>query len=47
MQDGQNLFDPNTSFIGYDWKVDEVVNEMIIEKQIEEIIIVGIYNSKR
>ena len=46
MQDGQNLFDPNTSFTGYDWKVDEVVNEMIIEKKIEEIIVVGIYNTK-
>ena len=46
MQDGQNLFDPNTSFTGYDWKVDEVLNEMIIEKVIEEIIVVGIYNTK-
>lgn len=46
MQDGQNLFDPNTSFIGNDWKVDEVVNGLISEGEIEEIIIVGIYNSK-
>ena len=46
MQDGQNLFDPNTSFIGQDWKVDEVVSELIKDKLIDEIIVVGIYNSK-
>ncbi|MCB0729619.1 MAG: alpha/beta hydrolase [Ignavibacteriae bacterium] len=46
MQDGQNLFDPNTSFIGYDWKVDEVATGLIKEKLLNEIIIVGIYNSK-
>ena len=46
MHDGQNLFDPNTSFIGSDWKVDEVVNGLIKERMIEEIIVVGIYNTK-
>lgn len=46
MQDGQNLFDPNTSFIGNDWKVDEVASGLIRERLIEEIIIVGIYNNK-
>ncbi len=46
MQDGQNLFDPNTSFIGTDWKVDETLHELIKQKKIEEIIIVGVYNNK-
>lgn len=46
MQDGQNLFDPNTSFIGQDWKVDETANRLIKQNKIEEIIIVGIYNNK-
>ena len=46
MQDGQNLFDPNTSFIGHDWKVDEVVNGLIKDRLIQEIIVVGIYNTK-
>lgn len=46
MQDGQNLFDPNTSFTGYDWKVDEIVSGMISNNLIEEIIVVGIYNTK-
>lgn len=46
MHDGQNLFDPNTSFIGYDWKVDEVMSGLIKDKVIQEIIVVGIYNNK-
>ncbi|MFZ4619410.1 MAG: alpha/beta hydrolase-fold protein [Bacteroidota bacterium] len=45
MHDGQNIFDPSTSFGGYDWRVDEVADSLIKLKQIEEIIIVGIYNS--
>ncbi len=46
MQDGQNLFNPNTSFIGYDWKVDEVCTKLMNEKIIEEFIVIGIYNTK-
>ncbi|MBK8945186.1 MAG: alpha/beta hydrolase [Ignavibacteriae bacterium] len=46
IQDGQNLFDPKTSYIGYDWKVDEVLTKLIHHKLIEEIIVVGIYNHK-
>jgi len=46
MHDGQNLFDPHTSFIGYDWKVDEVTTKLIKENSINEIIIVAIYNTK-
>jgi predicted alpha/beta superfamily hydrolase len=46
MHDGQNLFDPNTSFIGNDWKVDEVASGLIKDRLIQEIIIIGIYNTK-
>ncbi len=45
MHDGQNIFDPTTAFTGYDWRVDEVADSLIKLKKIEEIIIVGIYNS--
>ena len=45
MHDGQNIFDPSTSFIGYDWHADEVADSLIRAGTIEEIIIVGIYNS--
>jgi predicted alpha/beta superfamily hydrolase len=46
MHDGQNLFNPRTSFIGHDWKADEVLTELISNKKVEEIIVVGIYNNK-
>ncbi|MFA6467975.1 MAG: alpha/beta hydrolase-fold protein [Bacteroidota bacterium] len=45
MHDGQNIFDPSTAFTGHDWRVDEVADSLIKMKKIEEIIVVGIYNS--
>ena len=45
MHDGQNVFDPTTSFIGADWQVDEVADSLIKASQMEECIIVAIYNS--
>lgn len=46
MHDGQNLFDPATSFIGYDWKVDETILRLTEENLMREIIVVGIYNTR-
>jgi enterochelin esterase-like enzyme len=43
--DGQNLFDPSTSSFGVDWQLDETADSLIRQKKIEEIIIVGIYNT--
>jgi len=45
MHDGQNIADPNTSAFGQDWRVDEVCDSLIKKGEIEEIIIVGIYNT--
>jgi predicted alpha/beta superfamily hydrolase len=45
MQDGQNLMDPSTAFLGIDWRVDEMANDLILRKKMKEIIIVGIYNT--
>lgn len=45
MHDGQNIIDPSTSSFGYDWRVDEVADSLIRANAIEEIIIVGIYNT--
>ncbi|MCU0411758.1 MAG: alpha/beta hydrolase-fold protein [Bacteroidetes bacterium] len=45
MHDGQNVFDPSTSFIGYDWHADEVADSLIRAEAIEPVIIVGITNS--
>jgi predicted alpha/beta superfamily hydrolase len=45
MQDGQNVFDPSTSSFGVDWQIDETADSLINSKSIEDIIIVGIYNT--
>ncbi len=45
MHDGQNLMDPTTSFAGHDWRVDETVTRLIKSNVLEEIIVVGIYNT--
>ena len=43
MQDGQNLFDPNLSFIrGQDWRLDETAQSLIERGSIEPLVIVGI-----
>jgi len=46
MQDGQNLFDPQTSFIkGNYWRMGETTDTLISSCEIEPLIIVGIYNT--
>ena len=46
MQDGQNLFDPETSYIkGNYWRLGETADALIKDGAIEPLIIVGIYNS--
>ncbi len=45
MQDGQNIIDPATSAFGTDWGVDEACDSMIMNRSLEPLIIVGIYNT--
>ncbi len=45
MHDGQNLFDPATSFCGQDWKVDETAMRLWRTKSVQEFIVVGVPNS--
>jgi len=46
LHDGQNLFDPNTSFIqGNYWRVGETADAMIASGEVEPLVIVGIYNA--
>lgn len=47
MHDGQNLFDPKTSFIGVDWNLGETMTRLIGEGQIRPAIVVGIWNTPR
>jgi predicted alpha/beta superfamily hydrolase len=45
LHDGQNLFDPKTSYIkGNYWRVGETADAMIASGEVEPLVIVGIYN---
>jgi len=45
LHDGQNLFDAATAFLGNEWGLDELAEELIRKREIEPLIIVGIYNA--
>lgn len=45
MHDGQNLFDPTTSFAGCTWEVREHADAAIEAGETEPLVIVGIYNT--
>lgn len=45
MHDGQNIFDPSTSFNRIDWQIDEAADSLIRKNEIKPMIIVGIYNT--
>ena len=48
MNDGQNLFDVCTSlYQPEEWRVDEIVHELIASRKIQPIIVVGIDNGGR
>lgn len=45
LHDGQNLFDAATAFAGNEWGLDELAEELIRNKEIQPLILVGIYNA--
>jgi enterochelin esterase-like enzyme len=46
LQDGQNLFDPSTSFIpGRTWRVAESADDAIAAGEVEPLVIVGVANA--
>lgn len=45
MHDGQNLFDPATSYGNVDWAVDEVMTRLIERGEIRPAIVVAIWNT--
>jgi predicted alpha/beta superfamily hydrolase len=47
LNDGQNLFDRATAFIGVEWQVDETADRLIRENKVPPLIIVGIDNAGR
>jgi predicted alpha/beta superfamily hydrolase len=47
LNDGQNLFEAATSFIGVEWQVDETADRLIREGAVPPMIIVGIDNATK
>jgi len=47
LNDGQNLFDRATAFIGVEWQVDETADRLIREAKIPPLIIVGVDNARK
>ena len=45
MQDGQMLYDANTTWNKQAWEVDEVAHNLIVEEKTQKFIVVGIWNS--
>lgn len=45
MHDGNNLFDASTAFMGVEWEVDEAAERLIEQDLLQEIIIVGVFNT--
>ena len=42
LNDGQNLFDPSRAFAGRTWRVAEAVNQLVKERVIPPLLVVGI-----
>lgn len=47
LNDGQNLFDPATAYIGVDWQVDETAARLVGEGKVPPLIIVGIDHAQK
>ena len=45
LNDGQNLFEPATSFTGVEWQADETADRLIRDNAIAPVIMVGIDNA--
>ena len=46
MQDGQGLYDANTTWNHQSWEVDDVLTSLVNKNSIKEAIVVGIWNGQ-
>ena len=47
MQDGKNLFFPEEAFMGREWQVDEVLDQLDAMSAIDRVVVLGIYSADR
>ena len=45
MHDGQNIFNASTSFGGTPWGCDKTVDRLVVQGDMEEVLIIGVYNT--
>ncbi len=45
LHDGQNVFDPATSFTGVSWEANDTAERLILTRRIRPLIMVAIYNT--
>jgi predicted alpha/beta superfamily hydrolase len=45
MHDGQNLFEPISSYGGVAWEMDKAIARLVEAKKIRSVIVVGVWNS--
>jgi len=45
MHDGQNLFNASTSFLGIAWDCQDTINRLVVEGEMDEVFIIGVYNT--
>ena len=43
--DGQNLFDPQTAYLGVDWGMDECLSDLIHRSRVRPTMVVGVWNT--
>lgn len=45
LQDGQNVFDPRTAAYGVEWDFDGHATRLVRQREMEPVIMVGVYNT--
>lgn len=45
IHDGQNVFNPKTSYTGIDWGIDEILDSLVLRQAVEKTIVVAIWNN--
>ncbi|MEK4295146.1 MULTISPECIES: alpha/beta hydrolase [Paenibacillus] len=45
MHDGQNVFNTNTSSLGKEWRVEEIIDQLVADGTMEKVIVIGIASS--
>ncbi|WP_313641856.1 alpha/beta hydrolase-fold protein [Paenibacillus sp.] len=46
MHDGQNIFNTNTNTFSKDWRVEEIIDQLVVEGKMEKVIVIGVAASE-